>query len=827
MRDFFLNPFHGLFIAVALLLLTTFAHSQLTIHIPADQPTIQSAIDASAPGDTLLVAPGTYSENLDFHGKAITLQSAEGPATTILDGRHLAPTVSFLSGESRATTLTGFTISNGAPAPATAAQPAPHGAGILLQASSPTLTGNILTDNVCAAIDATASAPLIQSNQITRTHVTAACLAQAIAPIVLTGSGPATLTATLLQNTVESNDLTGTLIQPNAGAIALLAAPALLQGNILRLNTVPGDTPAGIQILATPGSPTPTLIEQNLIVANTTHCGAAGLSVEILNAPTTIPHLELQILNNTIADNLTDTACPTTQPSEVTLAPGLLPSQILLANNILTTTAAHTVLDCSTPLPEQMFHHNLIHNPAFPAFSSTCPDSGANVLHDPQFKDRAQSDYHLALASPAVDAGSNTAAAVLPAKDLDASPRLQNATDQPTTIVDFGAYEYPAPKSLATTTTILNATISPSEAFQTVTLTTQVTTSNQTPTGSVTLTASTPGAANITLATLPLDPTGKASYTTSSLPTGPWTLLAAYTGTDTLAPSTSAPMLQTVNQATTVLAFDITPSTAPLGQTITAMATLTAPLSTHTPTGPIQFFDLTPTPPVLLGTPTLDSRGHALLTLPAMSAGTHRILAVYSGTPDFTPANLPAADALLLTIGAADFTLTPASASMTVETLHHAPDTMALASLGTFADTVALSCTNLPAYASCTFAPSTATLTAGAKATMVLTLDTSVIHNFYAHVQSDPAPFTLATTFPLTLLTLLGLRRPLSRPSRGNARRRLTLLAAMLPLLTFTGCGAGKYPDHTPPGTYQINVVATAATTGISHTAQITLVVTE
>ena len=820
MRDFFLNPFHGLFMAAALLVLSTFAHSQQTIHIPADQPTIQSAIDASAPGDTLLVAPGTYLENLDFHGKAITLQSAEGPATTILDGRHLAPTVSFTNGEPRATTLIGFTIRNGAPAPTTPAQPAPHGAGILLEASSPTLTGNILTDNLCAAIDATASAPLIQSNQITRTHVTPACLAQAIAPIVLTGSMSGQ-TATLLHNTVESNDLTGSQIQPNAGAIALLATPALLQGNILRLNIVPGDAPSGIQILATPGGPTPTLIEQNLIYANTTHCGAAGLSISILNAPDTISHLELQILNNTIADNLTDTTCPTTQPSEVLLAPGALPSQILFANNILSTTAPHTVLDCTTPLPQQMFHHNLLHNPNAPAFSNTCPDSGANILQDPRFKDRAQSDYHLLLASPAVDAGSDTVAAMLPTKDLDQTPRLQNATDKPTTIIDFGAYEYPAAHDLAATTTILNATLSPSEAFQTVTLTTQVTTSNKTPTGSVTLTAQAPGAANITLATLPLDSTGKASYTTSSLPTGPWTLLATYTGTDTLAPSTSAPMLEVVNPATTVLAFSLTPSTAPLGQTITATATLTAPLSTHTPTGPIQFFDLTPTTPVLLGPATLDPRGHATLTLPAMSPGTHRIMAVYPGTPDFTPSNLPVADALLLTIGAADFTLTPTAASITVQTLHHVPDPMALASLGTFADTVTLSCTNLPAAASCTFAPATAPLTAGAKATMVLTLDTSVIHNFYALTQPNPTPFTLATTFPLTLLLLLG------RPLTPKARRKLTLLAAMLPLLIFTGCGAGKYPDHTSPGTYQINVVATAATTGISHTTQLTLVVTE
>jgi len=42
-----------------------------TIHVPADYPTIQEAINTSVNGDTVLVAPGTYVENIDFVGKAI------------------------------------------------------------------------------------------------------------------------------------------------------------------------------------------------------------------------------------------------------------------------------------------------------------------------------------------------------------------------------------------------------------------------------------------------------------------------------------------------------------------------------------------------------------------------------------------------------------------------------------------------------------------------------------------------------------------------------------------------------------------------------------
>ena len=56
-----------------------------TIHVPADQPTIQAAIDAAADGDTVLVAPGTYYEDINFHGKIITVTSEQGAAATVID----------------------------------------------------------------------------------------------------------------------------------------------------------------------------------------------------------------------------------------------------------------------------------------------------------------------------------------------------------------------------------------------------------------------------------------------------------------------------------------------------------------------------------------------------------------------------------------------------------------------------------------------------------------------------------------------------------------------------------------------------------------------
>ena len=58
------------------------------IEVPADYPTIQQAIDASMSADLVLVAPGTYVENIDFKGKNIQLISTDGPAVTVIDGSN-------------------------------------------------------------------------------------------------------------------------------------------------------------------------------------------------------------------------------------------------------------------------------------------------------------------------------------------------------------------------------------------------------------------------------------------------------------------------------------------------------------------------------------------------------------------------------------------------------------------------------------------------------------------------------------------------------------------------------------------------------------------
>jgi hypothetical protein len=65
-------------------LLAPLAGAQATLHVPTDFPTIQAALDAAAPGDTVKVAQGVYKEHVQLR-ENVTL-SGSGLRKTFLDG---------------------------------------------------------------------------------------------------------------------------------------------------------------------------------------------------------------------------------------------------------------------------------------------------------------------------------------------------------------------------------------------------------------------------------------------------------------------------------------------------------------------------------------------------------------------------------------------------------------------------------------------------------------------------------------------------------------------------------------------------------------------
>ena len=98
--------------------------------VPGDYTTIQQCIDASSSGDECLVAPGTYYENLNMVGKAITLRSQAGACRTTIDAGNDGWGIVCLSGEGRQTVIDGFTITHAR---------AGDGAGMRNEAASPTV----------------------------------------------------------------------------------------------------------------------------------------------------------------------------------------------------------------------------------------------------------------------------------------------------------------------------------------------------------------------------------------------------------------------------------------------------------------------------------------------------------------------------------------------------------------------------------------------------------------------------------------------------------------------------------------------------------------
>jgi serine protease len=106
-----------------------------TINVPADQPTIQDGINAAVAGDTVLVAPGTYNESINFSGKAITVKSSGGPKVTTIDGGNLGSVVMFVTDETNASVLSGFTIEHG------------NSSGVYLDFASPVIENNIIANN--------------------------------------------------------------------------------------------------------------------------------------------------------------------------------------------------------------------------------------------------------------------------------------------------------------------------------------------------------------------------------------------------------------------------------------------------------------------------------------------------------------------------------------------------------------------------------------------------------------------------------------------------------------------------------------------------------
>ena len=214
-----------------------------TIHVPADQPTIQAGIDAAANGDTVLVADGTYTgegnRDIDFLGKAITVRSENGPEKCIVDceGLPYHRGFYFFRSEGSGSVLEGFTIRGG-----WAAGPLSSGGGILCGGASPLIRENIISDNRAAGdasddggggIACFNSAAIISDNVLESNTATP--------------NGGGILCAWNSSVTISGNTVENNVAQVGAGGgISVIESSAAIYDNIIRFNVAPNGNGDGI-----------------------------------------------------------------------------------------------------------------------------------------------------------------------------------------------------------------------------------------------------------------------------------------------------------------------------------------------------------------------------------------------------------------------------------------------------------------------------------------------------------------------------------------------------------------------------------------------------
>ncbi len=428
---------------------------------------IQEGIDAAWHGDTVMVAEGTYVENINFKGMNITLTSSDPldpdvVAGTIIDGNQAGSVVSFAGTEIEACVLSGFTIRNGKGSDAggvwgnrthatiennvISSNSVGYGGGGMndcdgsiygntisgnstpnfgggLRACDGTIRDNVITDNLAGSgggldnCQGTIRGNTISGNSARGGGGLYNC-GGTIEENTITGNSATAVSGGGLyecNGIIQSNRISGNSAAENGGGLS--SCDAIIRDNSISENEAGGDGGGLYNCLAT--------VDGNLVAGNSAGGNGGGLCY---CAPV--------IQNNLITGN------------SASRGGGLYICDAAVQNNTIAANKAGTaggLYDCAGAIRNCVIRQNTggkypqldkCNVPSYCCIQGWTGGGQENISGDPKFVDAGAGDYHLQAESPCIDKGVNYYWFAWPQQDLDGNCRLVGERE------DMGCYEY-------------------------------------------------------------------------------------------------------------------------------------------------------------------------------------------------------------------------------------------------------------------------------------------------------------------------------------------------------------------------------------------------